>query len=151
MNILRAIKQKAFAHPLQQAQVNVIYTANRLLAAHAEQLRPYDLSVQQYNVLRILKGVYPKKHTIHAIRERMLDKTPNTTRLIDKLETRNLVERERCTKDRRVIYVAITDQGITLLEQISQTFDPGKVPDSSLSDEELIQLSNLLDKLRQSL
>lgn len=148
MNIHDAIKQKQFNSIQEEALVNLIYTVNRINSKNAELLKPFNLSPQQYNLLRILKGVHPKAHTIQAIKQRMLDKTPNTTRLIDKLEQAGYVLRDRCTADRRVIYVSITSSGISLVNQLTNLIEKSAAYTAHLTHEEATQLSELMNKIR---
>lgn len=148
MKIEEAIQTNKFESPLSKALVNIIYTGSYLLAKHAEILKPYGISPQQYNVLRILRGSYPDKLTVQAIKNRMLDKTPNTTRLVDKLLTAGLVLRERCTEDRRVVYVSISDSGMHLMKELDQNESQLNNYLGNLNNAELLQLSDWLDALR---
>lgn len=148
MNIEESIQQKSFKSPQQKAMINIVYTGLWIQSQQSELLRSFDISLQQFNVLRILKGVYPEAHTIQSIKSRMLDKTPNTTRLIDKLEKKGLVCRERCTEDRRVIYVQITEEGLKVVNKMTHTLTNSFTAHHSLSDEEAELLSDWLDKMR---
>ena len=148
MKIEEAIQTNKFESPLSKALVNIIYTGSFLLAKHAEVLKPYGISPQQYNVLRILRGSHPDKLTVQAIKNRMLDKTPNTTRLVDKLLTAGLVLRERCTEDRRVVYVSISDSGMHLMKELDQNENQLNNYLGNLNNAELLQLSDWLDALR---
>lgn len=149
MKIEDAIQQKTFKSPQQKALINLVYTGLWIQAKQAELMRPFGISIQQFNVLRILKGVYPKSHTIQSIKSRMLDKTPNTTRLIDKLEAKDLVCRERCSVDRRVIYVEITTTGLKLVEELSQKLKTDFQAHYSLTNEEAEHMSEWLDRMRE--
>ena len=149
MKIEDAIQQTSFSSPQHKALINLVYTGLWVQAKQSELMRPLGISLQQFNVLRILKGVYPKSHTIQSIKSRMLDKTPNTTRLIDKLESKNLVCRERCSVDRRVIYVEITTDGLKLVDEISEKLNTEFKAHYALTDEQAENLSNWLDDMRE--
>ena len=125
--------------------INIKYTAHWLDAIGAEILKPFKLSEQQYNVLRILRGS-AKAITVNSVKERMIQKSPNSTRLMDKLCDKKLIERVRCENDRRVVYVEITKKGLKLLDKIN--FDEFDNQMQSISEEEAKTLNKLLDKIR---
>ena len=148
MRIEDEIKQKSFYNEYHKLAVNLQFTANWLGALHAKTLRSFGISSQQFNVLRILKGQYPKPSSLILIRERMLDKESNASRLIDKLVYAGFVERVQCPNDRRQVEITITAKGIGLLEQINPRVEQISESMNSLNNEEAKQLNNLLDKLR---
>ncbi|WP_299779371.1 MarR family transcriptional regulator [uncultured Formosa sp.] len=128
-----------------KAMLNIIYTANWINSYQNSFFKPFKISSQQYNILRILKGAdQPLK--VQTIKERMVERSPNTTRLMDKLCAKGLIDRIPCPTDRRVVHIIITIEGVKLLETISK----GKRKDifKNLSEEEALQLSDLLDKIR---
>ncbi|MGM0477902.1 MAG: MarR family winged helix-turn-helix transcriptional regulator [Bacteroidota bacterium] len=131
-----------------QAVVNVRYTSNWIGAYHNRQLKLFDLTLPQFNIMRILRGA-GKQLSIKVIKDRMLEKSPNTTRLIDKLIDKKFVKRMRCDEDRRVVYVAITKKGRSVLEEIDQVFDD-IYNAQNFTLEEARQLNYLLDKMRDS-
>lgn len=140
-----AIKSN-FPNERTKAVINLKYTANWLDHIGNELLKPFQISLQQYNVLRILRGA-KKAIKVTDVRERMIEKSPNATRLMDKLCEKKLIERERCENDRRVVYVKITPTGESLIQKINldnyiQVMD-------NLSDEEIQTLNILLDKIRK--
>ena len=147
MTIDETIKSK-FKSPQQRALINLIYTANWLNAKQIEMLRPYDISPQQYNVLRILRGSHPERMTVFSIKERMLDKTPNTTRLIDKLLVKGLVSRERCDVDRRIVYVNITEGGLKQMAELDEIINQFDKILSVWDDELAVKLSDAMDLIR---
>ncbi len=100
-----------------KALLNVMFTANWLRTRLAEVYRPFGVSTQQYNILRILRGA-KERMKMHSVKERMIDRAPNATRLTDKLIAKGLVQRERCEEDRRVVYVSISEKGLELLAQV---------------------------------
>ncbi|MDX2362853.1 MAG: MarR family transcriptional regulator [Crocinitomicaceae bacterium] len=146
MKIDEAIKSK-FESPQVKAMVNVRYTANFLSAISNKFMAEYDLTMPQFNILRILRGA-KEAMAVNTIKNRMVEKSPNTTRLMDKLITKGLISRERCENDRRVVYVKITEKGLDLLLVIDKKHSVKDWVPSHLTDEEAETLSNLLDKVR---
>lgn len=128
-----------------KAMLNVIYTSNWLTSHQNEYFKSYGISPQQYNVLRILKGA-GEALKVQTIKERMIERSPNATRLMDKLCAKNLISRFNCENDRRVVYVEITEGGMKLIKTIGSN----KIDDllEKLTEEEANQLSDLLDKIR---
>ena len=128
-----------------KALVNIKFTANWINSHENEFFRPYGISPQQYNILRILRGANePIK--VQVIKERMIDRAPNATRLMDKLCEKKLIERTRCNKDRRVVYIRINESGLTLLKAIDTNSKLEFL--NNLTEKEATVLSTLLDKLR---
>lgn len=111
--------QSRFTSEQQKAMLNLLFTANWLRTLQVAIFKPFGLSPQQYNILRILRGAKGRM-AMQQVKGRMIDRAPNATRLTDKLITKGLVERERCDEDRRVIYVRISDKGLKLLEDIDR-------------------------------
>lgn len=146
MKIEDAIQSK-FRSPFAKAVVNVRYTSNFLSGTQHNFMSQYGLTMPQFNILRILRGA-GEMVSVNTIKERMVEKSPNTTRLLDKLIEKELISRERCEKDRRVVYVKITDKGLDLLHQIDVQGNFDKLLPNHLTDEECELLSDLLDKLR---
>lgn len=146
MEIGEAINSK-FKTAYQKAVINLRYTANYLGNCQNQFMIKYDLSLAQFNILRILRGA-KGAISVNTVKERMIEKSPNTTRLMDKLIEKNLIQRIRCDKDRRVLYVEITQDGLALLEKID--CDPHFSLDNcgNLTEQEAEQLSALLDKMR---
>lgn len=143
-DISRDIKSK-FANSKVKALINIKYTANWLNSKEVEFFKPYGLSPQQYNILRILRGSgEPTK--VQVIKERMVERAPNATRLMDKLCDKKLIERVRCEHDRRVVYISIVNKGLELLETIDKNIDIDFI--ENLTETEAAQLSDLLDKIR---
>ena len=128
-----------------KALINLKYTSNWLNSKENEFFKPYGISPQQYNILRILRGANDKMK-VQTVKERMIERAPNATRLMDKLCDKNLTERERCDDDRRVVYVRITEDGLALLKQIDENKNLSFL--ENLTEEEALTLSNLLDKIR---
>ena len=129
-----------------KALINIKYTANYLDQIGSAMLKPYEISEPQYNILRILRGA-GKAITVNQVKERMVQKSPNTTRLMDKLCEKSLIRRTRCENDRRVVYIEILEKGKNLLEKIR--FDDFNQYMKQLSKAEAKQLNTLLDKIRK--
>ncbi|RZV60276.1 MAG: MarR family transcriptional regulator [Flavobacteriaceae bacterium] len=125
--------------------INIMYTANWLNSRQNEFFKPYGISPQQFNILRILKGSgEPLK--VQVIKERMIERSPNATRLMDKLCEKGLIERIPCQEDRRVVHIVITKKGLALLKEISNNLKQDLL--NNLTLKEAKQLSDLLDKIR---
>lgn len=150
MSIENDIKQNKFKNPYQRLGINLIYTGNWMMHQQLEMMRGYDLTPQQYNVLRILRGHNPEPMKVNAISERMLDKTSNTSRLVDKLLLKELVVRHVCPTDRRAVDVLITDKGLALLKEMDPLLAEWEESLHNITTDEAVQLSGLLDKLRNS-
>ena len=150
MSIERDIKQANFKSPYSKAVINILYTNNWLQSLQVEIFKPFDLTLQQYNVLRILRGQHPNPITVIAIIERMLDKMSNASRLVDKLLVKELVIRKLCPHDRRAVDVTITEKGLNLLKELDTLQNQWESKLHGLTENEALQLSTLLDKMRQS-
>ena len=134
-----------FVNNKVKALINIKYTANWLSSKETEFFSPYGISSQQYNILRILGGA-KEQIKVQVVKDRMIVRAPNATRLMDKLCDKNLIERERCDHDRRVVYVKISNEGLELLSTIDDNKNLSFL--ENLSEEEAETLSNLLDKIR---
>lgn len=149
MSIEKEIKSTVSLAPSVKVILNLIYTNNWLKEKQMRLFKSYNLSTEQYNVLRILRGQKGNPVNLNTIQERMLNKMSNTTRLIDKLILKQLVHREHCPTNRRKIDIYITDQGLSLLKELDPVTDKvNKDITKNLTDNELNQLSGLLDKIR---
>jgi len=128
-----------------KALLNIIYTANWITSCQNEFFKEFGISPQQYNILRILRGAgEPLK--VQTIKDRMLERSPNATRLMDKLCAKNYIERLPSEHDRRVVKIAIRQEGIDLLASIPKNLNKDLI--NNLTEAEAEQLSNLLDKMR---
>lgn len=148
MEIDKLIKQARFKDSFQKAIINLLYTSNYFRDIHQSIFKKYDIQGQHYNLLRILKGKYPEPVTPGYIKDVMLDKGTDLTRLIDKLQKKGWVLRRICAHNKRQMDVTITDLGI---EKLNQMIDEVSAQDKilkKLSEEEYEMLSNLLDKMR---
>ena len=143
-DIAKDINSK-FANIKDKALINILYTASWISSFQNEFFKPFGISRQQYNILRILKGSQsPLK--VQTIKKRMIERSPNATRLMDKLYAKALIERFSCEDDRRVVYIKITEKGMDLLDAISKDFNQDLL--KNITEEEALQLSGLLDKIR---
>ena len=134
-----------FVNNKVKALLNIIYTANWINSHQNAFFKPYGISPQQYNILRILQGAgEPLK--VQIIKDRMIERSPNATRLMDKLCIKNLIERISCPEDRRVVHIQITKDGLVLLNKISKRLKNDLL--ENLTENEAKQLSGLLDKIR---
>jgi DNA-binding MarR family transcriptional regulator len=140
------IKQKKFGSEHQKAVINVLYTAGWLGSIHARMMKPYGISPQQFNVLRILRGQHPSPASVGLVQERMLDKSSNASRLIDKLKAKQLIERHECSRDRRQVDVLITEKGLELLKEMDKLMDNNKF--DKITEAEAAELNRILDKMR---
>ena len=134
-----------FANNRIKALLNILYTANWISSYQNEFFKPYGISPQQYNILRILKGA-GEPINVQLVKDRMIERSPNATRLMDKLCAKNYIERLACDHDRRVVKITITKEGNALLDAIPVNLNKELL--KNLSEEEAEQLSNLLDKMR---
>ncbi len=150
MAIEQDIKQSKFRSVYQKLTINLVYTGNWLTHRQLEIFRDYDLTPQQFNVLRILRGHRPDPMTVNAISERMLDKTSNTSRLVDKLLAKRWLQRAVCKSDRRAVDVSITDAGLNKLAKLDPIMNHWEEDLHVLSEEEATLMSKLLDKIRAS-
>lgn len=148
MKLEDEIQQKKFKNIQQKLMLNLIYTTNWLTAKQDSLFKDSDVTVQQYNVLRILRGQYPNPCNIKLIKERMLDRMSDASRIVDKLFTKQLLLRKECPNDRRSVDIIITDKGLELLKSLDYIDELSKENIKSLNDEEINTLNNLLDKLR---
>lgn len=142
------IKQEKFKSEHNKMIVNLMFTNNWVVAKEMELLRPYGLTVSQYNVLRILRGQKGKAATINLIINRMLDRMSNASRIVDRLEHKGLVTRKPCEHDRRAVDVLITEKGMKLLSVLDKKMDKWEKTFEVISPEEAQVLNALLDKIR---
>ncbi len=150
MNIEKAIKQaKPFRTEFLRAHINIIFTASWLQNRVHQILKPFGITPQQFNLLRILKGSSPNPCSVKDLIERMLDKTSNASRLVDKLLEKKLVERKVCPNDRRQVEIFITHEGLLMLEEASLELEKSiEATFRNLSNADAELLNDLLDKVR---
>jgi DNA-binding MarR family transcriptional regulator len=148
MKIEAAIRQVKPMEPLQKAIINLMYTYNWHMERSAALFKPFDITPQQFNVLRILRGRHPEPVPVGEVKSVMLDKNPDLTRLSDRLLQKGLIRRDLNPQNRREVLLEISAEGLRLLEQIDLEMDRSKAQWQNLSDAEAELLSDLLDKLR---
>jgi DNA-binding MarR family transcriptional regulator len=147
MGIDKEIQTQNFRNEHQKAGVNIIFTANWFIERFKHLLDDYDITNQQFNILRILRGSKRPLSTLQ-IRDRMLDKMSDTSRIVDRLVKKNLVEKTICEFDKRLVDIRITDPGLFLLQELdNRNEDTDKILEG-LNEAEAKQLNHLLDKLR---
>ena len=140
--------QSRFESEQQKLMLNIWFTSNWLRNRQIALFKPFGLSSQQYNILRILRGTKGRM-SMHQVKSRMIDRAPNATRLTDKLIAKGLVERERCEEDRRVVYVKVAAKGLELLGRIdSVTKEDMKELSGRIRPNEAAALSDVLDRMR---
>jgi len=137
-----------FESEQQKAMLNVLFTANWFKSRQVGLFKPFDISPQQYNILRILRGAKGRMN-MHNVKERMIDRAPNATRLTDKLIAKDLVERERCEEDRRVVYVRLSPKGAELLAKIDE-LNKEDMRDlvKKLTTADATHMNEMLDRIR---
>jgi DNA-binding MarR family transcriptional regulator len=149
MKLEDEIKQSKFKSEYHKLGVNIIYTANWLTLHHTKRCKEHDITPEQFNLLRILRGQHPKPATVNLLIERMLNKMSNASRLVEKLRKKGLVERLICKEDRRACDVIISKKGLDLLATIDKEEREWNKLISHISGEEAKKLNTLLDKLRK--
>lgn len=142
------IKQSKFRSEGQKLIINLIYTYNQISGQMASMLQPHGLTMQQYNILRILKGQYPNPSTNNLVKDRMLDRNSDVTRLIDRMIRNGLVTRTSCEKDRRRVDILITQQGLDVLDAIQAQETDLDVIAHRLPEDQQRTMNDMLDKLR---
>lgn len=150
MKIEDEIQQPVFKTEYHKAQVNILFTASWLNQRSMRVLKPFKISAQQFNILRILRGMHPEPATVKVLTERMIDKMSNASRLVDKLLSKGLVDRRICTMDRRRVDIVITEKGMQVINEASLAMEKD-VEHSlvNLTTEEAALLNNFLDRMRE--
>lgn len=148
MRIEEAIRQTKPMRPMQKVFINLMYTYHWHMERSTGIFKPFDLTPQQYNVLRILNGRYPEAIPVGEVKAVLLDKNPDMTRLGDRLVQKGLIQRDFNQQNRREVLLSITPQGIELLAKMQPALEQAAAQWDQLSPEEAETLSNLLDKLR---
>ena len=149
MKIEEEIKQNTFRNPHQKAGINLLFTYQWLINKQKDFFKPFGITTQQFNILRILKGQYPKNISGADIKARMLDRNSDVSRLLDRMVLKKLVVKSQCPSDKRAADVSISEKGLELLKEIDTKNDSLDNILNSLTTEEATYLSNLLDKSRE--
>lgn len=148
MRIEDEIQSSKFEDNYHKAVINITYTYSWLSNMLRLSLEKYNLTSQQFNVLRILRGQYPKPATINMIKERMLDKMSDASRIVDRLVQKELVSRCTNNTDRRAVDIRISEKGLEILATMDSEFKTSDLLKHNLTEDEASTLSNLLDKMR---
>lgn len=148
MKLEDEIQQKEFKDAYNKAIVNLLFTHSYIVTKQNSLLKPFGVSPEQYNVLRILRGQNGNPITVSSIQDRMLNKMSNASRLVEKLKQKGFVNREECPADRRQVDIVITEKGLSLLTQLQEEILSQNRDLVQLDNEEVNQLNFLLDKLR---
>ena len=148
MGIEKDIQQTNFRNEFQKMGINIIYTANWLNEKMGQILSTEDITQQQYNILRILRGSECPLSTL-KIRERMLDKMSDTSRIVDRLIVKDLVEKTACVKDKRLVDITVTKKGLQLLEKLDALNEQIDSILKGVSEKEATTMNQILDKLRE--
>jgi DNA-binding MarR family transcriptional regulator len=149
MGIEKDIQQTNFRNEFQKMSINIIYTANWLNEKMGQILATEDITQQQYNILRILRGSDAPLSTL-KIRERMLDKMSDTSRIVDRLIVKGLVEKTACIKDKRLVDITISKKGLQLLEKLDSLNEHIDSILKGVSEKEAQAMNQILDKLREN-
>ena len=150
MSINKDIHQDKFRNERHKATVNLLFTYGWMVERLKQFVAEEGITHQQFNILRILRGNYPTPLSTLTIRERMIDKMSDTSRIVDRLLSKSMVKKVVCKKDRRLVDVTITDKGLKLLEKLDKKQDDMDDILSNLSEKEASNLSRLLDKIRNN-
>lgn len=148
MSLEEDIRQERFNNEHQKASINILYTGSWLYNINAGYLKKFGITPEQFNVMRILRGSFPKPMMLAEITERMIDKSSNCTRLVEKLKQKGLVNRVICENNRRQVDISITDKGQLLLKKIDASQSDWMETIAKITKAEARELNRILDKLR---
>nr|WP_319776161.1 MarR family transcriptional regulator [uncultured Sphaerochaeta sp.] len=148
MKLEEEIKQKEFVDIFHKLAVNILYTHSWLDYHMQKRFRQFDLTSSQYNILRILKGQHPNSASINLLKERMLDKMSDASRLVERLRVKGFVDRQVSRSDRRKVEVIITQEGIDILDKLSVIEKDSTELMKNISEDDAHKLNELLDNLR---
>ncbi|HLT06297.1 MAG TPA: MarR family transcriptional regulator [Cyclobacteriaceae bacterium] len=148
MKISESIQQSKFENPQTKAWINLMFTYHHMMDRIRQVFKQYDITQQQYNVLRILKGKKSGPATCGEVKQVMLDKNPDLSRLSDRLVAKGLIHREVNVNNRREVELTITPKGLALVAAIEGPLKDALKIEEALSNEEAEQLSALLDKMK---
>jgi DNA-binding MarR family transcriptional regulator len=151
MKFKEAVKQRTFRSNQAEAALNIIFTANWLDDVIRSSIKDYNITPEQYNVLRILKGKHPDAYALQEIRDRMLNRWSNVSRLVDKLKKKGYLTRQQLESNRRKVEIRLTEKGFELLDDLDKSPPAGSLFDHGLSSNKAKQLTNLLDEFRNNL
>jgi DNA-binding MarR family transcriptional regulator len=148
MSLEQDIQQERFINEFEKAAVNILFTSSWLYNLNLARLKPHDITPEQFNVLRILRGSHPKRLMLADITCRMLDKSSNATRLVEKLRQKGLVRREINEGNRRQVDISITDKGLAVLKRLDDEESTWIAKLKNITKTEAQEINRILDKLR---
>lgn len=148
MSLEQDIKQEKFTNEFQKMAVNIMFTSSWLYNNSVSRFKAHGITPEQFNVLRILRGSHPKKMMLADVSDRMIDKSSNATRLVEKLRQKGLVTREICETNRRQVDIGITPKGLALLRKIDAESEGWIATLKTVNQAEARELNRILDKLR---
>lgn len=148
MGLEQDLKQERFDNVYEKMVVNILFTGSWLSNLNASRLKPFGLTPEQYNVLRILRGSHPKPMMLADITSRMIDRNSNATRLVEKLKSKGFVNREICESNRRQVDISVTESGLAVLTKIDAGLDEWLQNLKTVPQSEVEALNATLDKLR---
>lgn len=148
MRLEEEIRTSKFQNEIHKAHINIIFSAGWLRGRINASLKPFGLTQEQFNVMRIVRGAMPEGVRVKDITRRMLERSSNTTRIIDRLELKGLLQRLQSARDRRERAIELTAEGIALLEIIERDWEKNTPHYTTLTTQEAAQLNELLDKMR---
>ncbi|MEN0050962.1 MAG: MarR family transcriptional regulator [Bacteroidota bacterium] len=150
MKIEEEIQQSKFQNAYQKLQINILFTSSWLNQKTTQLLKPYKISWQQFNILRILRGRHPEPATVKVLASRMIDKTSNASRLVEKLRQKGYVERSECQEDRRRVDIVLTELGIQVVNEASEKMEAEMQArlTGQLGEDEANVASDILDRMR---
>jgi MarR family multiple gene transcriptional regulator MgrA len=141
------IQQKKFADDYHRAMVGMSYLYNVIDYIQQQLFKKYGITPQQFNALRILRGQYPSPATVGLIKERMIDRNSDASRIVERLRKAELVRRVTCENDRRAVDVIITDKGLALLKKLDAVIYDIQEPLKTLNKEEIAELNTMIDRI----
>ena len=148
MRLEDEISSNKFTRNYHKAIVDIIYTYGWITNLLKERLDDRDITLQQYNILRILRGQFPNPATVNLLRERMLDKMSDASRIVERLHKKGLLSRTANEKDRRAVDILISKQGLAILQELDVAMNMDEVLNENLTADEAAKLCDLLDKFR---
>lgn len=151
MKIEDEIKQTKFKSAYHKLILNLIYTGHWIEDRNSQLLKEWGLTVQQFNILRILRGQMPNPATVKLLQERMLDRMSNASRIVDKLVAKELVHRCENETDRREVKITITSKGLDILTEIDKHIEKSELGIERISETEAEKISDFLDNFRDIL
>ncbi len=148
MSLEQDIRQDKFESEFHKVAVNILFTSSWLYHMNSLRMKPHGITPEQYNVLRILRGSHPRALMLADITCRMIDKSSNATRLVEKLRQKSLVKRDICENNRRQVDIVITPKGLDVLSRIDKESEAWVGMLKNISRTEAQELNRILDKLR---